>query len=192
MDPGYVAAHIEEDRHHWWFLGRRAVLSSVLRRVLPRGALRLAEIGCGTGSLLSVSAAFGDVVGIEACPDLLEVARRSGFTVLRGSLPDDLPIEAGSLDGVLLFDVLEHISDDRAALRAVGELLKPGGTLVLTVPAYGGTLEVVGVIPLRRAPVRVDPDHRHDRESTKERAQQQPGSSRRAHGRHLISGGVGQ
>lgn len=136
MDPGYVAAHIEEDPHHWWFLGRRAVLSSVLRGVLPRGALRLAEIGCGTGSLLSMSAEFGDVVGIEACPDLLEVARRSGFTVLRGSLPDDLPIEAGSLDGVLLFDVLEHISDDRAALRAVAGLLKPGGTLVLTVPAY--------------------------------------------------------
>ncbi|MBI4590969.1 MAG: class I SAM-dependent methyltransferase [Candidatus Rokubacteria bacterium] len=136
MDPGYIATHVEEDQHHWWFLGRRAVLLSVLRAALPRGRLRVVEIGCGSGTFLPAAAEFGDVVGVEATTEFLEVARRRGFTVLRGSLPDQLPLEADSCDAALLFDVLEHLGDDRAALRAVRRILKPGGLLVCTVPAY--------------------------------------------------------
>lgn len=136
MDPTYVAAHVEEEEHHWWFLGRQAVLLSVLRDTLPPGRLRLAEIGCGGGALLAAAAEFGEVVGVEASGDFLEVARQRGFTVLSGALPDQLPLDPSSCDGVLLFDVLEHIEDDRAALRAVGRVLKPGGLLICTVPAY--------------------------------------------------------
>ncbi len=136
MDPGYVAVHIEEEARHWWFLGRQALLLSVLRATLPPGKLRLAEIGCGGGALLAAAAEFGDVVGVEASAEFLAAARRRGFTVLPGSLPDRLPLDPGSCDGVLLFDVLEHIEDDRAALRAVGRVLRPGGLLICTVPAY--------------------------------------------------------
>lgn len=136
MDPGYVATHVQEDQHHWWFLGRRAVLRRVLRATFPPGGLRLVEIGCGGGTLLSTAAEFGEVVGVEASADFLEAARRRGFTVLRGALPDELPLSAGAFDGALLFDVLEHIQDDRGALQAVARVLRPGGLLVCTVPAY--------------------------------------------------------
>ncbi len=136
MDPGYIAVHIEEEPRHWWFLGRQAVLLSVLRATLPSGKLRLAEIGCGGGGLLAAAAEFGDVVGVEASAEFLAAARRRGLTVLPGSLPDRLPLDPGSCDGVLLFDVLEHIEDDRAALRAVGRVLRPGGLLICTAPAY--------------------------------------------------------
>jgi SAM-dependent methyltransferase len=136
MDPGYVATHLEEDDRHWWFLGRRAVLRSVLRATLPRGDLTVAEIGCGSGAFLPVAAEFGGVVGVEASADFLETARRRGFTVLPGSLPDQLPLDAESFDAALLFDVLEHIEDDRAALRAVARILRPGGLLLCTVPAH--------------------------------------------------------
>lgn len=136
MDPAYVAVHVEEDERHWWFLGRRAVLRSVLKAAFPLGGLRLVEIGCGSGALLETAAEFGEVVGVEASPDFLEVARRRGFSVLPGSLPDRLPLPAESFDGVLLLDVLEHIEDDRAALQALARVLRPGGLLVCTVPAY--------------------------------------------------------
>lgn len=136
MDPAYVATHIEEDQCHWWFLGRRAIIRSVLRRSLPRGPLRLAEVGCGSGTLLPVAAEFGDVVGVEALPEFRAVARGRGFSVLPGSLPDQLPLPVDSWDGVFLFDVLEHIDDDRAALQAVARVLRPGGLLVSVVPAY--------------------------------------------------------
>ncbi len=136
MDLGYVARHLEEDERHWWLVGRRVVLQSVLRATIPPGALSLVEIGCGGGSFLPIAAEFGRVVGIEASPEFLEVARRRGFTVLEGSLPDRIPLAAGSCDVALLFDVLEHIEDDREALRAVAGLLKPGGLVICTVPAY--------------------------------------------------------
>lgn len=136
MDPAYVATYLAEEQHHWWFLGRQAVLRSVLRATLPPGRLRLAEIGCGGGALLGSAAEFGEVVAIEASGEFLQVARQLGFTVLPGSLPDQLPLDPNSCDGVFLFDVLEHIEDDRAALRAVGRVLKPGGLLICTVPAY--------------------------------------------------------
>jgi len=136
MDPAYVATHLEEEQRHWWFQGRLAVLRSVLRATLPPGRLRIVEIGCGGGALLALSAEFGEVVGVEATEAFLDAARRRGLPVLRGSLPDALPLDPDSFDGVFLFDVLEHIEDDRAALRAVRRILKPGGLLICTGPAY--------------------------------------------------------
>jgi len=136
MDVSYIAAHAREDQRHWWFVGRRAVILSVARELFGRGGLRLAELGCGTGSLLDALSEFGEVTGVEGSADFLSVARRCGRPVLSGTLPDAIPLPPGSLDGVLLLDVLEHIDDDQAALRAILRLLVPGGLLLCTVPAY--------------------------------------------------------
>ncbi|OLD68655.1 MAG: hypothetical protein AUF63_02495 [Candidatus Rokubacteria bacterium 13_1_20CM_70_15] len=123
MDPAYVATHVEEDRRHWWFRGRLAVLLATLRRVLPPGRLRLLELGCGTGNVLAALA--------EAA-----AARAAGLDVRPGRLPGDLVVEAGWADAVLLLDVLEHLDDDVAALVTARRALRPGGLLVITVPAY--------------------------------------------------------
>ena len=147
MDAAYIATHAEEDERHWWFVGRREVILSVMRQVFTSRDLssparpaasrpRLAEIGCGSGSLLAPLSEFGHVTGVEASEEFLRLARLRGRPVLPGSLPHDIPIEPGSLDGALLLDVLEHLGDDREALRAVRRLLKPGGSLLCTVPAY--------------------------------------------------------
>lgn len=136
MDVQYVAAHTSEDSHHWWFAGRRAVILSVVRELFGRGGSRLAEIGCGTGSLLDVLSEFGDVTGVEPSAEFFRVARSHNRPVVYGALPNAIPLPPGSLDGVLLLDVLEHIDDDREALAAVRRLLRPGGVLLCTVPAY--------------------------------------------------------
>ena len=106
MEPGYLATHIEEDRQHWYFRGRRAVLEGALRRVLPSRRLRLVDIGCGTGIVLRGLGDFGEAVGIEVNEDLLAVARAAGLDARKGALPDDLPIAPGWADGVLLLDVI--------------------------------------------------------------------------------------
>lgn len=136
MDPSYAAVHAEEDRAHWWFQGRRAVLLSELARRLPQGPSRLAEIGCGSGGMLESLARFGTAVGVETDPALREHARARGLDVRAGSLPDDVPLETGRWDAVCLFDVLEHVADDAGALAACRRLLAPGGRLIVTVPAY--------------------------------------------------------
>src|SRR2546425_5816259 len=90
MDPAYVVTHVEEDRRHWWFRGRLAVLLAVLRRVLPPGHARLLELGCGTGNVLAALAEFGEAVGMETHPGLPAAARAAGLDARAGRLPGAL------------------------------------------------------------------------------------------------------
>jgi len=136
MDPAYVAVHMEEDRLHWWFRGRLAILLAALRRALPRRRVRLLELGCGSGNVLGALGEFGEAVGMEVHPELAAAARAAGLDVRAGALPDDLVVPPGWADVVLLLDVIEHLEDDAAALAVARRALGPGGLLVVLVPAY--------------------------------------------------------
>ena len=129
---------IEQD--HWWFQARRRIVFSLIRRYSGHNAderLRICDLGCGTGGTLSALADRHDVVGVEASPHALEYARkRLGDRVQQGSLPDDVALPAESCDVVLLTDVLEHIEDDARSAQSALRLLRPGGIVVATVPAY--------------------------------------------------------
>jgi SAM-dependent methyltransferase len=127
----------ELDQDHWWFIARRKILSDVIARIAkPPTRARVLEVGCGTGHNLPMLGKFG---GLEAC-ELDECARalasqRLGREIKSARLPDLSMFERGTYDLVALFDVLEHVSDDVASLKAILKRLKPGGALVLTVPA---------------------------------------------------------
>lgn len=86
--------------------------------------------------MLGLLGEFGEAVGIETNDALLAVARAAGLDVRKGALPDDLPVTPGWADVVLLLDVLEHLDDDAGGLRAAHRVLREGGVLVVTVPAY--------------------------------------------------------
>jgi SAM-dependent methyltransferase len=137
MDPTYTATHIEEDRRHWYFRGRLAVLLGVLARVLPAPPCRILEIGCGTGNVLYALAPFGQAVGVERDPGLRAVGHAAGLDIRAGALPDDLSVPDAWADAVLLLDVVEHLDDDLGSVRAARRALRSGGVMVLTVPAYG-------------------------------------------------------
>src|SRR2546428_5643366 len=95
MDPAYVATHVEEDRRHWWFRGRLAVLLAILRRVLPPGHARLLELGCGTGNVPAALAEFGEAVRMETPPDLAPPARAARRRRRTRRLPEPLPVAPG-------------------------------------------------------------------------------------------------
>ena len=148
MDPSYVAVHMEEDRSHWWFRGRLAVIRATLRRALPPRRVRLLELGCGSGNVLAALSEFGEAVGMDAHDELSAAARAAGLDVRVGHLPDDLGVPPGWAEVVLLLDVIEHVDDDVAALGAARTGVGEGGLLVVTVPAYqwlwSGHDEVLG------------------------------------------------
>ena len=125
-----------EDKH-WWFLGRRKIIESVVGRLNLKPAGKILDAGCGTGGNLSTLRQFGDVTGAEYDPAARKIAQeRKVAEIVRASLPDDLPFEPGQFQLITLLDVLEHIDDDQASLIELGKLISPGGYLVLTVPAF--------------------------------------------------------
>jgi SAM-dependent methyltransferase len=103
---------------------------------LPTEA-NILEAGCGTGGNINALKRFGNVTCIEHDDSAAELARqRQGAVVLSGSLPYGLPEFQTSFDLITLFDVIEHVDEDLASLEVLSRLLKPGGRMVITVPAF--------------------------------------------------------
>lgn len=130
-----MAAH---DSTHWWYRARRDILHDYVSRYagLPRNA-RILEIGCGTGHNLPMLARFGEVDAIEIDPAARQIAsERLGKPVGEAPLPELPGVERGAYDMVAVLDVVEHIGDDVAALRAMSACLKPGGRILIAVPAH--------------------------------------------------------
>jgi SAM-dependent methyltransferase len=130
-----MAAH---DSHHWWYRARRDILADYIAREakLPASA-RILEIGCGTGHNLPMLARFGDVDAIEIDEAARAIAsERLGKPVGVAPLPALTGVERGAYDMVAVLDVVEHIEDDVAALKAMAECLKPGGCILIAVPAH--------------------------------------------------------
>jgi SAM-dependent methyltransferase len=130
-----MAAH---DSTHWWYRARRDILADYVARYanLPEHA-RILEIGCGTGHNLPMLARFGTVDAIEIDDAAREIASaRLGKPIATAPLPQLSGIERGGYDLVAVLDVVEHIDDDVAALKAIADCLRPGGKILITVPAH--------------------------------------------------------
>ncbi|MBY8828982.1 class I SAM-dependent methyltransferase [Hephaestia mangrovi] len=130
-----MAAH---DSTHWWYRARREILADYVARYagLPADA-RILEIGCGTGHNLPMLARFGAVDAIEIDAAAREIASaRLGKPIATAPLPQLAGIDRASYDLIAVLDVVEHIEDDVAALEAMAECLKPGGKILITVPAH--------------------------------------------------------
>ena len=137
MQPELYQQMRELEDRHWWFRGRRRIVSTMLGTIgLPENA-KLLDLGCGTGGNLEMLSGFGAVTGIELDTGAAEMARQRGRApILHGRLPDELPFGEGDFDCVTMLDVLEHIEQDAATLETVNRLLVPHGHVLLTVPAF--------------------------------------------------------
>jgi SAM-dependent methyltransferase len=127
----------EVEEHHWWFAGRRAIVAQAIAGLKLPGNAAILEAGCGTGGNFAMLGQFGQVYAQESDSTALHYAvRRGSAEIARGRLPDELPFPGRHFDLIVLLDVLEHIDQDAAALAALAERLAPGGSLLITVPAF--------------------------------------------------------
>jgi SAM-dependent methyltransferase len=142
MDRAAFALFAKLEQRHWWFRGRRALYVPLLGHVLsqqlgrPPNDMLIADVGCGVGGFLEPLEQFGSVIGLELDLPAIEWCRQRGHDATLVGRCDALPIARDGFDLVTMWDVLEHTPDDGAVLSEVLSVLKPGGHLALSLPAY--------------------------------------------------------
>lgn len=136
METDLFSLHAALEERHWWFLGRRAIALSLAREILPAGS-QVLDAGCGTGGTLGALAGTYACVGLDPSADAIRLARER-FPAVRFQQAQD-PAESNGLVAsaslLLLMDVLEHLSDDFLFFSRLLQKIRPGGHLLITVPA---------------------------------------------------------
>jgi len=139
-DPNYFGLLFAVEDKHFWFCTRNRVIAALVHRIAatPQSGHRILEVGCGTGNVLRIlenGFPQGTVVGMDLFAEGLQYARRrTSCDLVQGDV-HKLPF-CSRFDLIGLFDVLEHLPDDRRVLRDLHSILKPRGVLILTVPAH--------------------------------------------------------
>lgn len=137
-DDEYFDVMADASATHWWYVARRIWLAQWMRDRMPPGGV-LIDVGTGTGHSLATMRAIG--AGLAAGTDLSMHALRyahhkSPPEQVLAALAEHLPFPDDVADALVSMDVIEHLDDDVVALREYRRVLKPGGTLLVTVPSY--------------------------------------------------------
>jgi 2-polyprenyl-3-methyl-5-hydroxy-6-metoxy-1,4-benzoquinol methylase len=139
MQDDVYRTMFEIEDHHWWYTAKQRIVLSLLDRYLtPHNGSkpRVADLGCGCGAMLVRLKDRYDAVGVDGSPRAIEFCAQRGIRAQLGQLGESLSLENGTFDAVLLLDVLEHLEHDRQTIEQGAALLKPGGIMICTVPAF--------------------------------------------------------
>jgi len=141
MDAALYDEMYQLEQTYWWFAAKRKIVLSILKELLVENQKglykpRICDLGCGCGMMLTeiINAGF-EAVGIDSNDLALKYCSRRGVAAVKGEI-GEIPFPDSDVDAALLLDVLEHLSDEKAAIAEAVRILKPGGLLVCTVPAY--------------------------------------------------------
>ncbi|HLF28178.1 MAG TPA: class I SAM-dependent methyltransferase [Anaerolineae bacterium] len=139
MKPEEYEVMYRVEDAHWWYRGMEAITRAVLDRVIGRGHnLRILDAGCGTGAAMGYLSDYGAVTGFDFAAEALhfcQVRRRERLS--RASVMA-LPYADAAFNLITSFDVLceRAVIDDGVALREFARVLRPGGRVLLRLPAY--------------------------------------------------------
>jgi SAM-dependent methyltransferase len=128
------------EERQWWYAGMRAITDALLREpvrsLCAEGRPLLLDAGCGTGQNLRHFGGWARAQGFDLSPDALRFCRARGVAVARASVLG-LPVRGASVDLVTSFDVIYHgwVENDLGAVNELVRTLRPGGVLVVRVPA---------------------------------------------------------
>jgi SAM-dependent methyltransferase len=127
----------EEDETEWRARARRELVLSLLDRYrFKRENQTILDVGCGTGMLVQQLQPYGKVYGMDFSPRAVAYSRQRQLSCTLVGTADSVCFTPDTFDIVTMVEVLEHIEDDMQALHDIRKLMRPGGVLVLTVPAF--------------------------------------------------------
>lgn len=123
------------DQHPWWHARARLTVS-LLRQAQVHPPARVLDAGCGWGVTLTYLENYAyRPVGLDISKQILERIDRPDRDLIEADLTQPLPAGVDLFDAVLALDVIEHIDDDQAVVASLGRLVKPGGVVIVSVPA---------------------------------------------------------
>jgi SAM-dependent methyltransferase len=140
LDQAAFAAEAKIEATHWWFVERRRLFASLLLRCAVPADATVVDIGTGTGANLRLlkEIGFKNVTGIDPSAEAARWCAEKGLGDVRFGDAKALPLPDQSVDLVIATDVIEHVDDDQLAVREIYRVLRPGGTVLFTVPAFPG------------------------------------------------------
>ncbi|MCL5951815.1 MAG: class I SAM-dependent methyltransferase [Chloroflexi bacterium] len=130
-----AVTEIPEDEH-WWFATRTWSLLNLLDVTIPTRTNRVLDVGCGAGNMIHHLSRYGQVRGVDIDPRPVAMAQSRGYQVELGDPARGLSFPDGSFDLVTALDVIEHMDDDQPLFREAYRVLRPGGLLVISTPAF--------------------------------------------------------
>lgn len=138
MEPAEYEIMYHHEEGHWWYVGLRdLVLADIARFAERRGPLTLLDAGCGTGKVLETCKEHR-AFGLELSPEVFRFLRRRGLNRVARASVLGIPFPDDTFDLVTSMDVLYCIDPpgDLRGLREMTRVLKPGGMLLMNLPAY--------------------------------------------------------
>lgn len=138
MEPSVYEVESRVEAHHWWFAGRRRLLARVIAELDLAKDARVLDVGSGTGTNLRLLGELGfiDFGGVDRSERAIRFCAEKGLGHVELGDARALPDDDRSVDLLIATDIVEHVEDDAAALREFRRVLKPGGRVILTVPAF--------------------------------------------------------
>jgi SAM-dependent methyltransferase len=139
MDSSEYDKMYQLEETNWWYSGRRRLILKAVARLHKKHSdksMNILDAGCGTGINLRYLPAYGDAYGLDISKEALEFSRIRGLSSLICGSVDSLPLKNEFFDLVVALDVIEHIQEDLTAVRELNRVLRPGGSLIVTVPAF--------------------------------------------------------
>jgi SAM-dependent methyltransferase len=139
MRPDEYATMFRVEANHWWYRALHRLISQTLEAQLPDWREKqILDAGCGTGAILERLGNPAKNFGIDLAPEAIAICRRRGLENVRQADICDLPFADGSFDAVISSSVIYHewVADVGKAMREMHRVLRPGGLLIINVPAF--------------------------------------------------------
>ena len=126
----------ENEEDHFFYVSTHRLVIGLIKKWTKKKNPVILDAGCGTGGLMNKLTTMGRVAGIDFSPEAVKFTRKRGLKVARASV-EKIPFPDKYFDVVTCIDVIYHkqVKDDVGALVEIRRVLKPGGFLVLRVPA---------------------------------------------------------
>lgn len=139
MQSAEYGIMFQVEQTHWWYGALHRLIFDTLERELPEWRNKaILDAGCGTGAILERLGNPAKNIGVDLSPEAIAICKKRGLDNVRQADVCALPFADASFDAVISSSVLYHqwVKDVPGAVREMHRVLRPGGLLLLNLPAW--------------------------------------------------------